>query len=162
MPLWTRKSPTYTDTDERSDMSATRQRILTKVGRLPDLRDRTTSLVSHAWFFHKSTQDALRKYFWALPRYKVNAWDCENFSVELVQWVCKEATKCGGFDASPAIWVNCVYNKVPFAGVRDGNHALNLLETDEGDYAIEPQSIRNRIEYIEYSKYANASFDIYQ
>ena len=161
MSFWTRKAPTYVDTGERKSYHATRGRVVGKTGIHPDLRDQTTSLVSHDWFFDKRIQAELKRFFWALPAYSSNAFDCENFSVELVQWVCRKAA-IAGMDASPTVWVQCVKNKVPFAGVLDGNHALNLLETDKGEFAIEPQSISNRIIFAPLADYPNKAYEIYQ
>lgn len=163
MPFWSRKPPAYADTHIRQDQHATRASVLTLTGHLPVTLDATFTPVSYDWLFDSRTQRQLRTHFWSLPSYTSQAWDCENFATELVQWICRQAA-LAGVPASPQAFVICVDNVVPFARIRDGRHALNLILTDREPIVIEPQSIRNGIAHLPLSDYPNAGtiFKVYQ
>jgi len=102
----------------------------------------------------------MRKHFWDLPDYTSEAFDCENYASALVQFVCIEAAK-SRVKASPLVFVHCVKNLIPWAGVSDGNHAINLIELDEDFVVIEPQSIKRNMFDVPFIDYPNKSYEIY-
>ena len=151
----------YADTRIRNTQMDMAQSVFTLCGVYPQTLDATFTPVPHDWLFDGGTQRKMRSHFWALPRYTSQAWDCENFATELVQWICREAA-LADVPASPEAFVICVDNKVPWAGVRDGRHALNLLQTDREPIVIEPQSIRNGTISAPLADYPNRAFKVYQ
>lgn len=155
-------SPAFRDTGIRRESIKLSADVFRLTSLFPSLLlDATFTPVSSEWFWHRKTQAKLRKHFWGLPAYQSQAWDCENFSVELNQWLCKEAARAS-VQAAPESLVMCVENKQPFAGVQDGRHALNLVFFDTGPRVIEPQSIRNGIVSVAFEDYPNKAFQIYQ
>jgi hypothetical protein len=126
----------------------------------PETLDSTFTTISHDWFFNKSVQSELRTHFFNLPSYTSEAFDCENFAVELNQWICRKAA-LAHVPAAPISLTNCVYNTTPWANIRDGNHALNLILTDRGPFAIEPQSIQRFMVSAPFADYPNKSFKAY-
>lgn len=161
MPFWKRKKNEFKDTGIRHTQRDVMVGMRGLTGIYPAVLDSTFTPVSYDWLTSSSTQRELRIHFWALPRYTSQAWDCENFATELVQWICRQAA-LAGVPASPEAYVICVDNKTPWAGIRDGKHALNLIQTDRDPIVIEPQSIRNGTRYAPLSDYPNKAFKVYQ
>ena len=137
MPLWSRKPKPKIDTGIRHTANDARQSVYTLTKGFPILLDSTFAAVSYEWLTHSRTQRAMRSHFWALPRYTSQAFDCENFATELVQWICRQAA-LAGMQASPEAFVICVRNLKPWAGIRDGSHVLNFIFTDREPIVIEP------------------------
>lgn len=160
MPFWKRKAAAFADTRIRNTQQDVRRSVQQLTGIFPSVLDSTFTPVSHEWLFDGGTQRKLRAHFWSLPRYVSQAWDCENFGTELVQWLCREAA-LAGVPAAPEAYVICVDNVMPFANIRDGYHALNLIQTDREPVVIEPQSIRNGIVHAPLCEYPNKAYKIY-
>lgn len=161
MPFWSRKPQQFTDTGIRHDWGSVLGSVQKLTGQVPAILDSTFIPVSHDWLMDSRTLRAMRTHFWGLPQYQSQAWDCENFATELVQWICRQAA-LSDIPASPEAFVMCVENKVPFAGVSDGRHALNLIQTDREPIVIEPQSIRNGMITAPFCDYPNRAFKVYQ
>ena len=89
MPFWKKKAAAFADTGIRHTQQDVRASMLAITGVLPTTLDATFTPVSHDWLLDSATQRKMRTHFWALPRYTSQAWDCENFATELVQWICR-------------------------------------------------------------------------
>jgi hypothetical protein len=161
MSFWSPKAPVYTKPAKVITQQELQNETWDALKLYPETNDAAFSDVPYAWLFDKTTQKELRNYFWSnLPEYASEAFDCENFAVELNQWICRKA----GFarlTSCPRSAVLCVKNTIPWAGVRDGNHALNYIKTDKGAFVIEPQTIRRFAVYARYQDYPNKPYRLY-
>lgn len=161
MPFWKRKAPSFKDCGIRRSADTVRLELRAITGVLPQLTDAQFVPISRAWWNDQEIQSKLRRHFWELPRYTSQAWDCENFAMEFVQWVAKQAA-FAGVDACPMAYSYNVKNDVPWAGVRDGYHAINLIEFDDSTLEVlEPQSIVRGMVHDKLSNYPNDAFRIY-
>lgn len=121
--------------------------------------DKVYAPLSHAWFL--SSLKSLRQHFATLPPYESNAFDCENFAIEFVQFYCR-AAGWADVPASPMVARIHAKNVHPFGtigGSENTAHALNLIQTTAGFFVIEPQTIRRGIVWAPVSEYPN---DIYR
>jgi len=69
--------------------------------------------------------------------YRDEARDCDNFSRRVRAF----ADLFDGARGQPAVFGLAVQMDRPFAGISDGNHALNAVWTDEGVFVFEPQGL---------------------
>jgi hypothetical protein len=71
--------------------------------------------------------------------YTNQLFDCENFAAGVEHF----ATRFGDKDSehAPAVFVIYAKMAVPFAGVPDSYHALNVAWTDKGIWVFEPQGV---------------------
>lgn len=160
MPFFRRKPRPYADTGIRHTQRDVLVSVRALTGYYPTVLDSTFSPVSHDWLFSSKTLGELRNHFRGLPAYTSQAWDCENFATELVQWLCRQAA-LANVPAAPEAYVICVENDTPWGGVRDGRHALNLIQTDREPIVIEPQSIARGIIHAPLCDYPNKVFKAY-
>jgi hypothetical protein len=103
-----------------------------------DTTDATFAPLSHEWF-----TEAL-DWSWHFAKatglaYTPESFDCDKFSLALAL-AANIAAGRAGVKAQPLLARIHVNNLVPWAGVRDGAHALNAAMTDRGLFVVEPQN----------------------
>lgn len=135
VPAWIEPSPARTYT--QAEVAAGIREILPFVA--IDTTDATFTAVSHEWLTQtiEWTRDtAVRT---GLGLYVGESWDCDKFALAFAL-PANIAAQRARVSAQPLVARIYVRQLVPFAGVRDGIHALNAFLSDRGIFVYEPQN----------------------